>query len=518
MPMRQFFVLVTLAVSLASSAGATPSRNGSPPSGSTPEQPFNPEQVMASLNETIAWYRDARVAMHGMGSVFGQEDEQTALAVLRAAFEKARAQAALLAAREHGTASTPATDAGALTGKRTEVEAAIQADREQIDQLQQRIKKAPRAQRPKLQDDLAAATNRLELDRVRLDFLSKLESAEVASSSSNTDMDLAQQIQTLEESLPELRSTGERTPAVASQTSTPTGGNWGLVQRLIATYHTQGSLDRLALRTTALERRIGKELQATQASLRPVLSQLRALTTDPSPNGSLAEGQKAFRALLQQNKQLTTVIVSMRGQSALVRRFAGDLEGWKASLGRERWAVLQSLGVGLIGVVISLAAILVGGMLWRVGAVRYVQDPYRRRLLLVTRNVVVIAAMTLVLVLHFASELTMLVTGLGFAAAGIAFALQNVILALAGYFSMVAPNGIRVGDRVSLQGPFGYVHGEVIEIGLVRIRLRELAGDPLRPTSRIVVFPNSVVFTGSFFKHPTAAEERSEGPRHIEAA
>jgi small-conductance mechanosensitive channel len=73
---------------------------------------------------------------------------------------------------------------------------------------------------------------------------------------------------------------------------------------------------------------------------------------------------------------------------------------------------------------------------------------------------------------------------------------------VAGYFSMMAPNGIRVGDRVSLQGPFGYVHGEVLEIGFVRVRLRELAGDPLLPTGRIVVFPNSVVFTGSFFKHP----------------
>lgn len=518
MPMRLFLVLIALALSLASPAGAAPPSKGSAPSGSVPEQPFTADQVMVSLNETIAWYREARVAMRGMGSVFGQEDEQTALAVLRAAFEKARAQAALLAARERGTASTPAADAGALGGKRTEVEAALRADREKIDQLQQRIKKASRAQRPKLQDDLAAATNRLELDQIRLDFLSKLENAEVASSSSNPDMNLGQQIQTLEESLPELRSTGERTPAAAPQTSTPAGGNWGLVQRLIATYHTHGSLDRLALRTTALERGIGKELQATQASLRPVLSQLRALTSDPSPNGSLAEGQKAFRALLEQSKQLTAVIVSVRGQAALVRRFSGDLEGWKASLDRERWVILQSLGVGLIGVVISLAAILVAGLIWRVAAVRYVHDPYRRRLLLMSRNVVVIAAMTLVLVFHFASELTMLVTGLGFAAAGIAFALQNVILALAGYFSMVAPNGIRVGDRVSLQGPFGYVHGEVIEIGLVRIRLRELTGDPLRPTSRVVVFPNSVVFTGSFFKHPTAAEERSEGPRHVEAA
>jgi small-conductance mechanosensitive channel len=102
----------------------------------------------------------------------------------------------------------------------------------------------------------------------------------------------------------------------------------------------------------------------------------------------------------------------------------------------------------------------------------------------------------------------MLVTGLGFAAAGIAFALQNVILAVAGYFTMVAPNGIRVGDRVSLQGPFGYVHGEVAEIGFVRVKLNELAGEPLKPTGRVVVFPNSVVFTGTFFKDPAGDSAR----------
>jgi len=119
--------------------------------------------------------------------------------------------------------------------------------------------------------------------------------------------------------------------------------------------------------------------------------------------------------------------------------------------------------------------------------------------------VIVIVTVAMILLLHFTSELTALVTALGFAAAGIAFALQNVILSVAGYFSMVAPNGIRVGDRVSLQGPFGYVNGEVIAIGLVRIRLRELGGTDLEPTGRLVVFPNSVVFTGSFFKQPDSA-------------
>ena len=73
-----------------------------------------------------------------------------------------------------------------------------------------------------------------------------------------------------------------------------------------------------------------------------------------------------------------------------------------------------------------------------------------------------------------------------------------MILAVASYFSMMAPNGIRVGDRVSLQGPFGY----------------ELAGDPLAPTGRVVVFPNSVVFTGSFFKHPEGTASPPGPPGH----
>ena len=474
------------------------------------EQPLTSDRVMSSLNQTLAWYREARVAMRAVGTIFAREDKQTALGVLHQAFETARAQAAFLAlGDDHG--STPQADTGPMAAKRATVQAAIEADEQEIARLRQQLRAAPRARRAALQDNIAAAENRQELDRVRLEFLTKLE--EVDGASASNEADLPHQIETLEASLPELRAGSGATAAnpAPSEDGTP-GNRWGLVQRLIGIHHARSNLEELAQRTQALERRIGADVRATQTSLRPIVTQLRALTADPSPNGSLAEGQKAFRRLLKQNKQLAPVLLSLREQSALVRRFAGDLEGWRSSIERERWQVLQSLAIGLVGVVIALVVILVGGALWRMAAMRYVHDPYRRRLLLVARNVLVVTAMTFVLVFHFASELTALVTGLGFAAAGIAFALQNVILALAGYFSMAAPNGIRVGDRVSLQGPFGYVQGEVLEIGLVRIRLRELAGDPLRPTGRIVVFPNSVAFTGSFFKHPP--EDREEGPRH----
>jgi hypothetical protein len=41
----------------------------------------------------------------------------------------------------------------------------------------------------------------------------------------------------------------------------------------------------------------------------------------------------------------------------------------------------------------------------------------------------------------------------------------------------------------------------VIEIGVVRTRLQELAGEPFQRTGRTIVVPNSVAFTGSFIKH-----------------
>jgi small-conductance mechanosensitive channel len=88
---------------------------------------------------------------------------------------------------------------------------------------------------------------------------------------------------------------------------------------------------------------------------------------------------------------------------------------------------------------------------------------------------------------------------MGFAAAGIALALQNVILSFAGYFYIGGRYGIRVGDRIQIAG----IAGDVLEIGLFKLTLMELTNESngRQPTGRIVVFPNSVVFqpNGNFF-------------------
>jgi len=96
------------------------------------------------------------------------------------------------------------------------------------------------------------------------------------------------------------------------------------------------------------------------------------------------------------------------------------------------------------------------------------------------------------LIVGFVSQFSSLATVAGFITAGIAVALQAVLLSIAAYFFIMGRYGIRVGDRISVAG----ITGDVVDIGLVRMYVMELAGTGLDfyPTGRIVVFSNSVLF------------------------
>jgi small-conductance mechanosensitive channel len=144
--------------------------------------------------------------------------------------------------------------------------------------------------------------------------------------------------------------------------------------------------------------------------------------------------------------------------------------------------------------------VAIGAVLWRRILFRYVHDRQRRQQLLQVRRIVVTVVIALVLVFDFVNQFGALATILGFAAAGIALALQNVIMSMAGYLYVSGRYGIRVGDRVQISG----INGDVLEIGLFKLTMLELSGDAngQQPTGRAVIFPNSVVFqtTGNFFR------------------
>jgi small-conductance mechanosensitive channel len=153
--------------------------------------------------------------------------------------------------------------------------------------------------------------------------------------------------------------------------------------------------------------------------------------------------------------------------------------------------LLMRLGI----LAIAIGAVILLSGLWRRMAFRYIRDTRRRTQFLILRRVVVACAIAIVVVMSFVSEFGSLATYAGLLTAGIAVALQNVILSIVAYFFLIGRYGIRTGDRVTISG----VTGTVLDIGLVRIYLAELvgSGSEWHPTGRVVVYSNAVFFQPS---------------------
>ena len=142
--------------------------------------------------------------------------------------------------------------------------------------------------------------------------------------------------------------------------------------------------------------------------------------------------------------------------------------------------------------------LLILSHIWRRAAFHYVTDPRKRRQFLLIRRIVVGCMMAIVIAAGFVTEIASLATFAGIMTAGIAVALQTLILSGVAYFFFIGRYGVRAGDRVTVGG----ITGDVVETGLFRLYLMELGGiNNLEPTGRVVVFSNSVLFQpAGFFK------------------
>lgn len=69
---------------------------------------------------------------------------------------------------------------------------------------------------------------------------------------------------------------------------------------------------------------------------------------------------------------------------------------------------------------------------------------------------------------------TRLATGLGLVTAGLAFALQRVITAVAGYFVILRGRTFNVGDRITMGG----VRGDVITLDFIQTTIMEMGQPP----------------------------------------
>ncbi|MDI6854310.1 MAG: mechanosensitive ion channel family protein [Deltaproteobacteria bacterium] len=105
----------------------------------------------------------------------------------------------------------------------------------------------------------------------------------------------------------------------------------------------------------------------------------------------------------------------------------------------------------------------------------------------------------LFLAIVFKDRLGGLTVAVGVAGAGVAFALQEVIVSVAGWVAIIFANFYSTGDRVQLGG----IQGDVIDIGVLRTTIMEM-GDWIgadQYTGRIVRVANSFVFKEPVFNY-----------------
>jgi small-conductance mechanosensitive channel len=251
--------------------------------------------------------------------------------------------------------------------------------------------------------------------------------------------------------------------------------------------------------TEGLTKDLGKIREAVTQEARSLAREnLDATSTDPA---QLAQSKLKFQQAATRFKQLSTLIVPLGEQGISVENAHTILEEWRDSLAARTATVARYLALRLGFLLGSVAVVLVISEVWRRATFRYLQDARRRQQFLALRRVAVGLALTLVLVFGLVSEVGSLATYAGLITAGLAVALQNVILAVVAYFFLIGRYGVRVGDRITLAG----VTGRVVEIGLVRIYLMELTGPQLRSTGRMVVLSNAVLF------QPTALFKQMPG-------
>ena len=105
---------------------------------------------------------------------------------------------------------------------------------------------------------------------------------------------------------------------------------------------------------------------------------------------------------------------------------------------------------------------------------------------------------------------TRLTTAFGLVTAGLAFALQQVVTSIAGYFVILRGATFTVGDRISMGG----VRGDVLQLGFIQTTIMEMGQPPSvqgadpamwvksrQFTGRIVTVSNSKIFSEPVFNY-----------------
>lgn len=532
-----FVALIALDAAARTAPAATPApaspKVAAPTSAAVPATaPMTGPQVIQLLDQTIDWYRTLGIQQQAANEpsdlLILYDNRQTASRVLALAFEIARADADMLAAQ-------PAADSGAATDPtaqsliqlQNKFAAQAKSAQTELADAQHSLAVARGNAAVKLKAKISELQGELDLINTRETLIGTLATISNESDTNGfSAASLKSQIDAMAITVPAsigasapvqtgatatANSAAQAAPA-ASTASAPLAtssvsvatrfGIWDLAANVFRLSEKISTIDDLDRRTAAL--------QDAFAQIRgPLVTQMRGLSTrgdalatqaDTADAGTLTQMRDQLDTLAAEIKQQSELLIPLGKESVLLSQHRRNLSNWRGIITSQYTTALRTLGVRLGVLAVLLAVVFIAAELWGRAVVKYVRDSRRRYQLLLLRRIALWSLTVVIIGIAFASELGSIVTFAGLITAGLAVAMQSVLVSIVGYFFLIGKYGLRVGDRVQI----GEVTGEVIELGLVRLHLMEIGGHgQLGPTGRVVAFANSIVFqvSSGLFKY-----------------
>jgi small-conductance mechanosensitive channel len=495
-----------------------------------PEQPARAEdsravmtgdQVVQILDETVDWYRtlgaQQQAATQPSDLLILYANRQTADKVVALAFEIARANAELLSSeagvKQQAEEAASSQSVGRLRKKLDEQRASIQSE---MEAARRKLASAPKPERAALQSRIAVLQGQLDLVNARRNMVANM--SQFASETDTTGFGanaLKAHIDAIAASVP--ASSATPIPAASSSTSStgaptePGAAATGTALSRFGIWDLAATVFRLSAKARTIEQIDERtaELQETFKQIRtPPLEQLKRLSDRGDALAAEAESgaganlrgiRDQYDTLAWLFQQTSAIATPLSKAGVLLNQYRHNLSNWREATHRQYRDALEALGLRVALFAALLALVFGLAHLWRRAVYRYVHEARRRSRLLLLQKIVLWSLVVAIAASTFATELGSLATFAGLITAGLAVAMQSVLVSIVGYFFLIGKYGIRVGDRVQI----GTVTGEVIEMGLVRLHLMELSGEgPVAPTGRVVAFANSIIFqsSGGLFK------------------
>lgn len=467
------------------------------------------KQILNHLNAVLRYWRQAEAPMQRVGEpsdlIYRNQVVDYAASIATEAFESAQAEALLLQPYEQDTSAAQPSRTQHIQALRMKVAERLTKLKLQQSVLLRQAAVARGTQAEKIQQELQQIEGETELNNAIADALVRL----MKDSGTKGVTALESQVKQVEAAAPDLANPKIRlaAPALQSLAGARDGGVIAKAQVLFSLLNTRSSLDQLLDATNHLRQQVTDLRQPLVLTLRATVARgeqvVKAPAAPAAPAAKLAHAKggtsaqsgnvlKQYDDLTRNFQSIVAASMPLSNELLAIDEVQAALHSWRGSVDEEYRTILTSLLTRVAAIAIALLLIFVVGTVWRRVTARYVTDLRRRRQWSVLRRLILSFFTGIVLIFGFVTQFSSLATFAGFITAGLAVGLQTILLSLAAYFFIIGRYGVRVGDRITIAN----VTGDVIEVGLLRFYLLEVAsnGSLSQPTGRIAVFSNAILF------------------------